>query len=388
MTTIKMPLRSIAYARSGDKGSSSNIGLIAYTAEGYKFLLEHVTAEAVAEFFLPLGATKVERYELPNLLAMNFILTGALGGGGSLSLRVDSQGKALGQALLEMPILLPEHLLASAARRQGLQGDDAVAAPLQQPLVTIDRPHAAIAVLGLNRPQKRNALNIALLEALCNAIEALLEDESLRALIIHGHGPVFCAGLDLQEASEESATEHSARLIARLLRHLHSSRLFTVAAAHGAAVAGGAGLLAACDYAIAAEGTYIAFPEVHKGLVPAMVTALLSRQLGSRSLRELLLLGEKVDLVQACHWGLINRVSSKENYLNDALDIAQSALRAAPHALAHTKRFIDESHFALFDEELQQALLLHQQMRHSPEAQEGCAAFLEKRPAAWTPLST
>lgn len=383
MTTIKMPLRSIAYARSGDKGSNSNIGLIAYTEEGYKFLLEHVTAEAVATFFQPLGAKRVERYELPNLLALNFILIGALGGGASLSLRVDSQGKALGQALLEMPILLPAELLASATRQQEHQNHKSDSNIDAISLVTVERPHTAIAVLGLNRPEKRNALNIALLEALCSAIELLLEDESLRVLIIYGHGCIFCAGLDLHEASQESATEHSARLIARLLRHLHSSRLFTIAAAHGAAVAGGAGIMAACDYAIAAEETYIAFPEVHKGLVPAMVTALLSRQLGSRSLRELLLLGEKINLIQACHWGLINRISRKENYLNDALDIAHNALRAAPHALAHTKRFIDESHFTLFDDELQQALLLHQQMRHSPEAQEGCKAFLEKRPACW-----
>lgn len=104
-------LYDIAYARSGDKGSSSNIGVIAYTKEGYLFLKEYLTDEKVKTFFLSLGVTKVIRYELPNLLAFNFMLYDILDGGGSLSLRIDSQGKALGQALLEMPLAIPDTLL-------------------------------------------------------------------------------------------------------------------------------------------------------------------------------------------------------------------------------------------------------------------------------------
>ena len=100
--TIK--LGRIAYARSGDKGNNSNIGVIAYTEAGYQFLLKHLTAEKVEVFFKPLGTESVTKYELPNLLAFNFVLKGALGGGGSRSLRIDSQGKALGQAILEMPL--------------------------------------------------------------------------------------------------------------------------------------------------------------------------------------------------------------------------------------------------------------------------------------------
>lgn len=97
-------LRDIAYARSGDKGSSSNIGVIAYDAAGYEFLRDYLTAEKVQAYFAPLGVTSTLRYELPNLEALNFVLKGVLAGGGSRSLRIDAQGKALGQALLEMPI--------------------------------------------------------------------------------------------------------------------------------------------------------------------------------------------------------------------------------------------------------------------------------------------
>jgi hypothetical protein len=99
-------LGDVAHARSGDKGSSANVGVIAYTAEGYGFLERALTAERVAEYFRPLGPTKTTRYELPNLGALNFVLEGVLAGGGSRSLRVDAQGKALGQAILEMNLPL------------------------------------------------------------------------------------------------------------------------------------------------------------------------------------------------------------------------------------------------------------------------------------------
>ncbi|SIO02144.1 hypothetical protein SAMN05444166_2072 [Singulisphaera sp. GP187] len=92
----------VAHARSGDKGNRANIGVVANDASGYDWLKEMLTAEAVAEFFRPLGIGEVRRYELPNIHALNFVLENALGGGASRSLRIDSQGKALGVALLEM----------------------------------------------------------------------------------------------------------------------------------------------------------------------------------------------------------------------------------------------------------------------------------------------
>lgn len=99
-----MKLKEIAYARSGDKGSNANIGVIAYTPENYILLREYLTEEKVASYFAHLGSREVKRFELPNLLAFNFVLYGALDGGGSVSLRTDAQGKALGQAILQMSI--------------------------------------------------------------------------------------------------------------------------------------------------------------------------------------------------------------------------------------------------------------------------------------------
>jgi hypothetical protein len=100
----KIPLHQIAYARSGDKGSSVNIGVIVYNPTDFNLLKKHLTAEKVDAYFKPLGVTQTMRYELPNLNALNFVLHNVLAGGGSRSLRLDSQGKALGQVLLEMEI--------------------------------------------------------------------------------------------------------------------------------------------------------------------------------------------------------------------------------------------------------------------------------------------
>lgn len=106
----QVPLRTIAYARSGDKGDSANIGVIAYTEKGFHFLEESLDSDKVALFFKELAPRNVHRYSLPNLWALNFVLEGVLGGGGSRSLRTDAQGKALGQAILEMKIEVPEDL--------------------------------------------------------------------------------------------------------------------------------------------------------------------------------------------------------------------------------------------------------------------------------------
>ena len=115
---MKVRLGEIAYARSGDKGSGANVGVIAHTAAGYEMLRLSLTAELVRKFFNRLGTAEVRRYELPNLLALNFVLPNVLGGGASLSLRIDPQGKALGQALLEMEIDVPDNRLPEMRPRE------------------------------------------------------------------------------------------------------------------------------------------------------------------------------------------------------------------------------------------------------------------------------
>ena len=107
---IRMPLSTIAHGRSGDKGNHSNIAIIAYSPAGFDWLKQNLTAEVVAAYFAPLGASRVERFEAANVLGFNFMLYDALAGGASRSLRIDTQGKSFALALLQMPVDLPaEH---------------------------------------------------------------------------------------------------------------------------------------------------------------------------------------------------------------------------------------------------------------------------------------
>ena len=101
------PLSTIAHGRSGDKGNHANVAIIAYTAAGFDWLRDHLTAEVVAAYFAPLGASRVERYEAANVWGLNFLLRNALAGGASRSLRIDTQGKTYALALLQMPVDLP-----------------------------------------------------------------------------------------------------------------------------------------------------------------------------------------------------------------------------------------------------------------------------------------
>ncbi len=115
-TSYTVRVRQLAYSRSGDKGNTSNIGVIAYTAKAYEWLKAELTVEVVKEHFKEVSDGKVDRYELPNLLALNFVLHDVLGGGGSRSLRVDAQGKALGQAMLQLRIPAPSAYVIEEAR--------------------------------------------------------------------------------------------------------------------------------------------------------------------------------------------------------------------------------------------------------------------------------
>jgi hypothetical protein len=109
----KVPLARIAHGRSGDKGNHANVAVIAYTDAGFAWLKQHLTAEVVAGYFSPLGATRVERFEAPNVRGLNFVLYDALAGGASRSLRTDTQGKTLAVALLRMEVEVPPELVNS-----------------------------------------------------------------------------------------------------------------------------------------------------------------------------------------------------------------------------------------------------------------------------------
>ena len=251
------------------------------------------------------------------------------------------------------------------------------------PLVLIEKQSPQVTALTLNRPERRNSLTIELLTELIAAIELTAADSTQRALILRGAGKAFCTGLDLKEAADTTKAHATAEMVAKTLITISETRLITIAAVHGAAVAGGAGIMSACDFVIAAERTKIGYPEARRGLVAGLVMTFLRRQLRERDLRELVLSGELIEADRAKEIGLVNRVVPPTELENETKKIVDAVLQGAPEAVANTKHLIEELWSTSVKEDVDLALKHHMQARESAEAREGIAAFNEKRKPKW-----
>jgi methylglutaconyl-CoA hydratase len=250
------------------------------------------------------------------------------------------------------------------------------------PVVLVEKQTPQITLLTLNRPERRNSITIELATELTTAIENAGADPKQRILILRGAGKAFCTGLDLQEAAKVEP-HVTAETVARTFLALAETRLVTIATVHGAAVAGGAGIMSACDFVIAAERTKIGYPEVRRGLVAGLVMTFLRRQLRERDLREVLLASELFDADRAREIGLVNRVVSQADLENEAQKIAESVLQGAPGAISNSKRLLEELWSTSVRQDIERALRHHLEARESPESKEGIAAYNEKRPPSW-----
>ena len=250
-------------------------------------------------------------------------------------------------------------------------------------VVLIEKLNPQITVATLNRPERRNSLTIELLSELISAINAASKNADERVFILRGAGAAFCTGLDLKEAADQTNAHATAEMVAKTLITIAETRLVTIAAVHGAAVAGGAGIMSACDFVVAAEKTKIGYPEVRRGLVAGLVMTFLRRQIGERNLRELVLGAELIDAARAKEIGLVNRVVAPDQVLTEAQKFADSVLQGAPKAIAQTKKLIEELWSTSVREDVDLALKHHMQARESEEAREGIAAFNEKRKPNW-----
>jgi methylglutaconyl-CoA hydratase len=251
------------------------------------------------------------------------------------------------------------------------------------PVVLVEKQTPQVTLVTLNRPERRNALTIELMSELTAAIENAGAEPGQRILILRGAGKAFCTGLDLQEAAKNDP-HTTAEMVARTLLALAETPLVTIATVHGAAVAGGAGIMSACDFVIAAERTKIGYPEVRRGLVAGLVMTFLRRQLRERDLRELLLASELIDAERAREIGLVNCVAPTDQLESEAQKIAASVLQGAPGAIANSKRLMEELWSTPVRKDIEVALRHHMEARESAEAKEGIAAFNEKRPPNWT----
>ncbi|TXT31440.1 MAG: hypothetical protein FD138_2164 [Planctomycetota bacterium] len=252
-------------------------------------------------------------------------------------------------------------------------------------LVLVEAVEPGISVVTLNRPERRNALSIALMHSLCAAIQSLAADPNERVVLLRGAGPAFCAGLDLQEAADPNLIDSSADAVQRVLSTVRETSLITICAAHGGAIAGGAGLMAACDLAIAADDLKTGFPEVRRGLVPALVSTVLCDKLRDGDVRELFLLGEVISAQRALAMGLVQRIVPPEQLFAEAQRLARTILLGGPESVRQTKRLLNMHANLEADERIEEFIASHLQARRTEEAREGAAAFLEKRPPSWTP---
>ncbi len=250
------------------------------------------------------------------------------------------------------------------------------------PVILVEKQSPQVTLITLNRPERRNALTIELMNEVAEAVENAAANPAQRIVILKGAGKAFCTGLDLLEAVKHDPHE-TAESVARLLLALAETRLVTIAMVHGAAVAGGAGVMSACDFVIASDHTKIGYPEVRRGLVAGLVMTFIRRQLRERDLRELLLASELIGAQRAFEIGLVNRVASMAELENEVQKTVASILQGAPGALANSKRLMEELWSTSVREDIETALRHHLEARESAEALEGIAAFNEKRPPNW-----
>jgi enoyl-CoA hydratase/carnithine racemase len=203
----------------------------------------------------------------------------------------------------------------------------------------------AVRILTMNRPEKRNALNSELTQALLDGLKRAHEDERVGCIVLTGAGPGFCAGADLAEfkgLQDPRAAEERAELTMQL--HLVFSRISkpVVTAINGAAMGGGAGLAIAGDIAVMAQSAKLGYPEAKHGIVAAIVMANLVRQAGRKAAFELVSLGEPIEAGRALELGLVNRVVADSEVVSHAVSIAQKLAAISRPAMAETKRLFHE----------------------------------------------
>jgi methylglutaconyl-CoA hydratase len=244
---------------------------------------------------------------------------------------------------------------------------------------------AGVSTITLDSPANRNALSAQLRRELIGHLRAAVADERVRVIVLTHTGPVFCAGMDLTETRGASVQQQGIRDVPEILELIWTSPKPVVARLAGAARAGGVGIVAACDIAVAASEATFAFSEVRIGVVPAVISVTVLPRLLPRAAHELFLTGETFDATRAVAVGLLNSAVPASD-LDAEVERYTAMLRlGAPGALAATKDMLrgrDSGMADRFDE----MLALSAGFFAGDEGQEGMRAFAEKRPPSWTAL--
>ncbi|GGK66885.1 enoyl-CoA hydratase [Sphaerisporangium melleum] len=246
-----------------------------------------------------------------------------------------------------------------------------------------------VATITLDSPANRNALSVRLLGELRTALETAIADAGARVIVLTGTGPVFCSGADLKEqAPARTPPPGDAPVTASfpgIMSLIWDSPKPVVCRLNGTARAGGLGLVAACDFAIAPDTATFAFSEVRLGVVPAMISVTVLRRVEPRAAAEYFLTGEVFSAARAAEIGLLTRAVPAAELDAVVAHYADMLLRGGPEALAITKRLVRTVPALPLEEGMRRMAELSGERFTSAEGQEGIRAFMEKRPAAWIP---
>ncbi|WP_068475360.1 enoyl-CoA hydratase-related protein [Saccharicrinis aurantiacus] len=246
-----------------------------------------------------------------------------------------------------------------------------------------------IAYLGLNRPEKRNALNRVLIEEIIETLETSKANRDIRVLVLYGEGETFCAGADLEwmkqgVVQDKTRNINDAKLFTTLFNLIHKFPKPVLCEVQKSAFGGAVGIMACSDIVIADKDAVFGFPEIKLGLIPATIAPYILTKMGSSNTRKRLLIPDPFTAEEALNEGLVHFITEKNSLRETTIRIAQSIAQAAPAAIIQTKDLI---HRLEENVEEETAHLFCARLiagaRTSSEGQEGVKAFLEKRKPYW-----
>ena len=247
---------------------------------------------------------------------------------------------------------------------------------------------SGLAIITLNRPDKRNAISYELIEDLLSAFDEIAKSSAL-VLVLTGAGKAFCSGMDLENLKsligrtpEQSLKD--TQTMARLFRTLYEFPKPTIAAVNGAAIAGGTGLATLCDFTLAVPDAKFGYTEVRIGFVPAIVSTFLLRQVGEKMARDLLLTGRLFDAAEAQRIGLVSEIVPAENLMTRARELAAQLMDNSPASLRYTKRLLSDAARAELNAQIEAAVRENAAIRETADFREGVTSFLEKRKPKWS----
>ncbi len=246
----------------------------------------------------------------------------------------------------------------------------------------------AVATITLNRPEKRNAISTQMIEDL---LAALGEIESGSALvgILTGAGKAFCSGMDLEAlqalaGQSQAQNLEDSRRMARMFRTIWAFPRPLIAAVNGPTVAGGTGIATLCDFTLAVPEAKFGYSEVRIGFIPALVSVFLTRQIGEKRARDLLLSGRVIDAQEAHQLGLVNEVVMPAHLMSRAHELAATLIEHSPTSITRTKQLLRDSAAEQVDSDLERAIAENVRIRATADFREGLASFLEKRRPVWS----